>query len=409
MVLALVLRLILAFSYPGFLSDLYLYKSWASEGAKDLWNIYKLKVPPDYPPLYLYILAVVGKAMEQLIPPSQVQLQYVLIKLPAILFDLLLPLVILSLERSGRQSQEAVIIASLLLFNPVLLVNSSLWGQTDALYGFLVLLFCLGMIQEKYTLMMVSFGLLVLLKPTGLFLFPMVILELLHLLCKKRWETLLGSILKGILPCGLLVLPFLITMGSSWFINLYVGGAKKYGYASQRATNLMVLLGGDLVPDSTPVIGGLSYFNLSFILLATFGICFAWLYFRHPHSFAKPALLLLWFSGLYMLSVRMHERYNYVQVLLLALCMVVYKDRRFMGLYSFLSVIESVNHFSVLYFSNHQETRALWLPFLEGLTVLLAFLNLLVFIATVLLILQQLKLFPGDAPDRSARQSTKAH
>ncbi len=402
MVLGLLLRLIIAFSYPGFLSDLNLYRNWAIQGAKDLWGIYHQKAPPDYPPLYLYILAGVGKAIWSLTDPSQTQLHYVLIKLPSMIFDLLLIAVVLSFAKGRRQGQKALFAALLLLFNPVLIINSSLWGQTDAFYGCFVLLFLLGMARERFTLMMVSFGLLVLFKPTGLFLLPVVILEGMTQLRSKRGRDLLKAGVKSLFPCLAIILPFLITMGLPWLISLYVGGAKKYGYASQRAPNLMVLLEGDLKPDSSLLPGGLSYLNLSIILLALFGMFFAWLYFRYPQSLAKPALLLLWFSGIYMLSVRMHERYNYVQILLAAVCMVIYKEKRFLGLFTALSVIASVNHFSLVYFSNHQETRALWLPFLERLTIFLALLNMLAFLATIYITVYQLRHFSVRTLNRSA-------
>lgn len=408
LVLALALRLVMALSYPGFISDLKLYKAWAMNGARDLWNIYNKQPQPDYPPLYLYILALIGKAINHLTQPSQTQLHYILLKLPSIFMDLAMPLVLFCFARGRRQSHQALFATLFLLFNPVLWINSSLWGQTDAFYGLLVLLFCLGMVRERFMLMMASVWLLLLLKPTGIFILPVVVLEFIcRLRMKKGWSMLKAGAI-SLIPCLVLVLPFIRNMGLPWLIRLYVGGAQKYGYGSQRAPNLMALLGGDLKPDSHILAGGMSYFSVSLLLLALFGMLFAGLYFRYPQSHAKPALVLLWFSGIYFLSVRMHERYNYVQVLLLALCLVIYKDRRFLGLFTFLSVIASVNHFSVLYFSNRQETRALWLPFLERLTVLLAVLNLLAFAATVILVLRQLRHISAETSAVPGSRSTKA-
>ena len=381
LLMSLLLKLIIALLNDGFIPDLNQYRNWAIEASKDIWNVYNSKTPPDYPPLYVYVLALIGNVIRKI--PEMLHIHYLLLKIPAIIFDFISVIILFNYAGEKKQQLKALILSILLLFNPAVIVNSTIWGQIDSIYGFFVLLFAFGLLSENTILMMLSFGLTLVLKPTGIFLLPIVCLDCISNIRFKRIGKFILSILVTGIVCSIVISPYLMQMGFGWLKNIYVGGASKYSFASQRAINLMIILGGDLKYDTAFVIPGLSYFTISLVLLIIFGVFFSWLYLKNNSANYKVAMLFLWFSGIYFLSVRMHERYNFVQILLAALCYLVYDDKRYLKIFVFISTISATNQFSIVYFSSKQSTRAIWLPYLEMLMVVLSVLNLVAFIYTV--------------------------
>jgi dolichyl-phosphate-mannose-protein mannosyltransferase len=90
----------------------------------------------DYLPGYLYVLWILGKikSVASFIPGE------LLYKLPAILADLVTGLLIYKVVKSLKNKKLAVLASCLYLFNPAILVNSTLWGQIDSLTALFSLL-----------------------------------------------------------------------------------------------------------------------------------------------------------------------------------------------------------------------------------------------------------------------------
>ncbi|MBA2558059.1 MAG: hypothetical protein H0V12_12070, partial [Chloroflexi bacterium] len=147
----LALRVIIAyvlFPGSGFGSDLSSFTSWALTMAEVGPGAFYGSVSfADYPPGYLYVLWIVGLVAQALSPLAggdTVGLATALIKVPPMLADLGVALLIhrlalLGLPNVRRRETLAVVAAALYLFNPVTAYDSALWGQTDAV-GALVML-----------------------------------------------------------------------------------------------------------------------------------------------------------------------------------------------------------------------------------------------------------------------------
>src|SRR5450830_1302298 len=88
LVLYLLLRLYMA-TLPGYVSDVAEYKAWAlGTAAAGLSNAY-MATSVDYPPLFLYILYIIGKVYLLVDPAArESSLLTLLIKLPHLVFDL---------------------------------------------------------------------------------------------------------------------------------------------------------------------------------------------------------------------------------------------------------------------------------------------------------------------------------
>lgn len=98
-----------------------------------------------------------------------------MLKLPAIFFDLGLAwiLVLFTKKLVPNKKNLRLLIASLILFNPVFIYNSSLWGQIDVIHLFFVLVsIYLLLFTKRNILSGVFFVLSLLVKPTNLVFIP---------------------------------------------------------------------------------------------------------------------------------------------------------------------------------------------------------------------------------------------
>jgi len=140
------LRVLLAFVlFPrqGFSTDMQLFASWATTLARvGPGSFYATATGADYPPGYLYILWLLGNAPTSALP--------VLLKVPAILADLGIALVIYWAARRWLGERAGLIAAALYLFIPVTWYDSALWGQVDAV-GALLLIASLVLLIERRT------------------------------------------------------------------------------------------------------------------------------------------------------------------------------------------------------------------------------------------------------------------
>ncbi len=88
----------------------------------------------DYLPGYLYVLRILGGLGRLGIPVT------ILYKLPAIFSDLATGYLIYLIVKQIKNTKTAIFAASIYVFNPAIIANSTLWGQVDsltALFGLL--------------------------------------------------------------------------------------------------------------------------------------------------------------------------------------------------------------------------------------------------------------------------------
>ncbi len=138
LVAGLALRLIIAYLLPGsgFSVDLNAFGFWAGNLAQHgPWGFYERDFFHDYTPGYLYVLwgmGYVGQALGGLGD---------LIKLPAIIADLVCAYLVFSMVREiGGNDRRALLGAALVLFVPITWFDSVVWAQVDSVGLVFVLL-----------------------------------------------------------------------------------------------------------------------------------------------------------------------------------------------------------------------------------------------------------------------------
>jgi len=342
--IGLIVRIIFAVSIEGFSSDVSLFRFWSQKAAEDLFHIYQGEFFLDYPPFYMYILFLIGKTAELLGLMGGEPLYLLLLKLPSIVADLVTAYLLYRLARNKIPGNWPMIIAIIYVFNPAVFINSAIWGQVDS---FLVMFLALGFIllnSGKPELSGLPLAAAILIKPQGLILLPVVFYEF---VLKKDRRVFIKTLIIGLLSCIIIILPFALNNEPSWIFKLYLGTAEGYQYASLNAFNFFSLIGANLTPDSETFL----FFNYQvwgyFFIIAML-VYTAVLHWkgRGVHLTYMNALVLS--MGVFMLSIRMHERYMFPVLFFLAVIFILTRDKRSLLFFGIASFTIFVNTYVVL-------------------------------------------------------------
>ncbi len=216
---------------------------------------------------------------------------------------------------------------TLLWLNPILILNASAWGQTDASYAALSVLSLWLLLQNRPGWAMVSFGLAMAFKLQAVFLLPVLLIAW---FCREKKFSLL---------CFLLVptvwvatgIP-MVFLGESPFyaVTVYLGQTAMYTKPTFNCPNLFALLGDALTGKQ--LVQGLWQRMGLVLALGSLGSMAAWLIYRRRALGAQTMLLLgAWcvLTCVFFLP-RMHERYGMVgDVLLMVWAVALAKPRGF--------------------------------------------------------------------------------
>jgi predicted membrane-bound dolichyl-phosphate-mannose-protein mannosyltransferase len=190
----------------------------------------------DYFPGYLYVLLLLKKI--SLVFTINSTLLY---KLPAICTDLATITLIYKIT-SNLTPKKATLAAFLYAINPAIIINSTLWGQVDALPSFFSLL-CLFLLPNHVMLSALSLSAGTLIKPQAAFILPVALIVLYMSSQRKKQITLFLSIFT--LAFLTSFLPF-FNVNSSLPTNLFhqiTSSLNQYPYTSINAFNFWALFG----------------------------------------------------------------------------------------------------------------------------------------------------------------------
>ena len=319
----LVMRLFLADGDNFFPTDIGCFAGWSSQAyGEGLDRFYTSGQFVDYPPLYVYVMYVLG-AVKNALP----ELSYAfLVKIPAILCDIVLGIWIYRTARRKTTSGWALFLAGLILLNPAVCINSAMWGQIDVIYTLMIALVLYLLVLEKLAGAVILFIFAVLLKPQALLIAPVGLFYLIDMLCchkKRRTAIVQLSVGAGVGIClaYLALLPFADGRSPGWIVDLYQNSLSTYPYLSVNGFNLYALLGLNWQPIN-------EYTGLVSVLSAG-AVCAvgAYAYFKkrdRTQIFFCAAWIIL---GIYLFSHGMHERYTFAVPVLLLLSFVFTRQK----------------------------------------------------------------------------------
>ncbi len=364
--IGLIFRLILAYGIDGlrgsgFGADLGLFNHWADTIAQHgPWGFYANASYADYTPGYLYALWPVG-ALRELLGAAGVASDITdsLIKLPAIITDVLLGYLVASMALElGVTRRRALIAAAVVIFNPITWFDSVIWGQVDSFGTLFLLLGTRELWRGRHERAAILAVVAALIKPQLAILVPIVAVVAIRRALwpaggygdepdpRRRgfsfelrdigWLRILTTGAAGFVTAVLLSAPFGLTVIGvssaapfleSSLLRLVFSTAATYPYLSVNAYNWWALFpvdgqsvataGGALWMPDSPVPGAAAWGAIGPIPAALVGAALllgtaavvAWVVARHPDRLTilvgVSVLALAFFAA----PTRVHERY----------------------------------------------------------------------------------------------------
>jgi Gpi18-like mannosyltransferase len=374
-VLGFVLRCIFIES-NGFTTDVSTFQAWATELAEGGFaNFYAAGHFADYPPGYFYILGIAGWIWEAFFKAGDAGHFVVLkalVKLPAILADLGVGIVLYKIARRFAGPWVSIGTAALYLLNPAIIFNSAIFGQVDSISAGLALLAVYFLLRsdddtsEKpnwyvvFAWITLAYSLLI--KPQAAVLLPLFVAFAFADPARRKarlFATGIGILASFVLAIGLTE-PFHLSNpleALTWLIGRYQFGSSVYAYNSVNAFNLWVIKGPGLFspgqfwqPDNGP--GTYIFFFPQYVwgialVVAAVGLV-VWRYVqdRSPRAFLEGCAVAT--LAFFVLATRMHERYIFDGVLFAIACVPL--ARRYLWGAIALSIVFYANlQYSIAY------------------------------------------------------------
>jgi Gpi18-like mannosyltransferase len=334
------------FSNQGYQIDTGDFMAWFQRAA-DLGPrvFYNDKYWCDYPPLNIYFFWIFGLIAKNLSLFGTSLFTYVM-KLPANLFDMATAFLIFAFVRKRLTAKLAFVATALYAFNPAVIFNAAVWGQFDAIYTFFLVLSIFLVFESKPKWAVVAFMLGILTKPQSIAIAPLFIYFALRKL-NWNWKGTLVSLFAAVATAFAVILPFEWSNPITFLSSKYFGAYGTYPYTTLNAFNIWGF-GGMWVSDTN----GFSFLTPYLLGWTMFAAVAAFtLYFVHKrYTFNEEGTVLfaalVLFFAFFMLPTRIHERYLFPAMAILALLFPFIKKAR--PLYIVLTATCFVNQAYVL-------------------------------------------------------------
>ncbi len=378
--IAAVVRLYLMATQPGYETDMACFLSWSLRMAEvGPANFYDPNIFCDYPPGYMYPLWITGGLLKLLGVGSMTTMGRVLVKIMPLLFDIGGTYLLYRFAVKRLSEKPALLLAALYALSPAVLIDGAVWGQVDSVLSFGLLLCAVYAMEGKWHYALPAYAITVLMKPQALLAAPVALAALVMAAInldggekqKGFWKSVLTGLGAGLGACVVLLIPFVIKQPDpvGWVIKQYTTVLGSYEYATLNTPNLFYLLGANWTPLSDKL-GPATYGTLGVMLTVLAVALVVLLYAWRGRRDRLPYFVALSYIALYILGVKMHERYLFPALLLLLVAYVATPDRRILWLFVGFSVTLFVNCALVL--------RDVHLPLGHGaVATLLSAINLL--------------------------------
>ncbi|MGI5849420.1 MAG: glycosyltransferase family 39 protein [Christensenellales bacterium] len=313
-ILAVILRVIVAAAFEGYVTDVACFKGWAIAAYENgTAGFYTSGIFADYPPGYIYVLYVLGFVRDVFEIDASGTLFTLIIKLPSIIAEVITAVFIYKIAARQLGKMFGLLCAAFLLFNPALFFNSSVWGQIDAVFILFIVLALYYLKKENYLLGAFFYTVSLLIKPQAIMMAPVVGLAYVYALFKKGGlkKALFGIFGGAVIAAAVIfaaVMPFTGNQPPEWIFEKYQGTVSFYPYASLNAFNLFALVGANFVFSTEPFLL-LNYKTWGMIFIAVVCIIIIFVQWKTREQmpyFDLNALLIL---SVFMLAHAMHERY----------------------------------------------------------------------------------------------------
>lgn len=348
---AFLIKLILAGVYEGHGPDMGCFSSWSDMIFNDgPWGFYHSDAFTDYPPGYMALLWFVGALRHLFNLDTATAIGRIVIKFIPIAFDMGTGFLVYKMARKKFSDGSSLLLAVTYVLNPIVVVDSSVWGQVDSVFTFFLFLVCYLCMEEKRIPAYFAFAAGILIKPQILMFAPILIWTIVQQVflqdfsTKKMWRDLIYG-LAAIAAMVIFTLPF----GTDVVFSQYVNTLTSYPYGTINAYNFWAIIGLNWKTQTYHFLGmqASSWGTLViFASVALSGFIFFKLKEDKSRYFLSMAVLI---GTMFSFSVRMHERYLFPIVILLLAGFIVKPTKELLFTYAAFSAVNFINVADVLY------------------------------------------------------------
>ena len=384
---AFILRLIIASSYLN-TYDTEWNIMWGVQLGDGFFSAHSHVDALDYPPLYFYPLWLVGRLISVQSIGGYPPFRMLAIKFVPCLTDSLTCVVLYKAAsirlNTYHNKTLGLLAASLWAVNPAAIFNCACWGQTDCVLMFMAAMLLLALDEKRVTAAGVLWGAMCSTKLQGLYLTPVVGMEVLTIcfgslhprdfslsaIRKPAVMRFVRFVIAAVLTMALIYLPFMLGSGLSSYhpeqsffekfikpVSVYSEGVAKYPYSTFNADNIYMLMGLNGVNDNYRVLPGISASMLGslFLLTAMAAVIAVYIFGKRGSQWLAGFMFM---DCVFMLTCRQHERYQILTLVLLMGAFTRIADKRILTLFSLNSMVIFFNQFRVL--SRMREKSGWW-------------------------------------------------
>ena len=350
---AFLIKSVLAVKYAGHGTDMNCFYAWSDMIFDNgISKFYYLDAFTDYPPGYMAILWVIAGIRRLFGIGLTSDAGRWLIKLVPMLADLGTAYLVYLFSKKKFSEGTSLILAGLYALNPLVILDSSIWGQTDSVFTLAVILTCYLCMEEKRIQAYFVYIVGVLIKPQAIMFAPILIYTIIEQVFLKNfnWQKFKKDLIGGL---AAIVVMFGLTapFGLGKVISQYVDTMGSYEYCSINAYNFWAMFGKNWASQNDRFLG-IKYSTYGSLAIVAAIALSAWLFFKKMKEdkskyFVSMAVIC---STMFLFSVRMHERYLFPAIVLVLFAFLAKPTREMFFTYVGFSVVCFMNVAHVLYY-----------------------------------------------------------
>lgn len=355
---AFIVKVLFAVNFEGHGVDMNCFKSWSDMVYDNgISKFYHLDAFTDYPPGYMMVLWFVAAIRHLFGIETGSTTGIFLLKLFPILCDLGTGCLIYVIAKKRFSEGMSLAVTAIYVLNPVIVLNSSVWGQVDGVFTLAVLASVYLCMEQKRIPAYFVFCIGVLLKPQTMIFGPILIFTIIEQVFLKDFNTkkMLRDLIGGIAAIGtmfLLAAPF----GLDKVIPQYVDTLGSYQYCSVNAYNFWVILGKNWAAQTDKFLFLECRTWGTLAILAAVGLS-AWIFFRGKEEKSKYFLsMAALVSVMFLFSVRMHERYLFPVIALVLVGFLLKPTKELFLTFIGFTIVQFLNVSHVFYYYVEFET-----------------------------------------------------
>ena len=334
--LAAGIRIFFALQDYFFTYDMNCFVAWGSY-ARSLGfkNLYSGDFFLDYPPGYMYVLALLDLIRDALGADFGTTLCHFIYKMPSVIADFGCGWLIYKFAREKLTESQSAFVAVAFLFAPNVVFNSSVWGQIESWFIFFLAFSLYYAYKDKAVPAAVCYAVALITKPQSLIFGPVLLFWMIK---RRSAKELFKAVGTGAATFYALALPFCKgPFDVLWLFDLYKGTFQGYENFTINGFNLYYFLG--LNWKDLSLVPGSSSINIIVISVAVAIAAFCVLAAKGNSGFFSAAAVLI--SVMFAFCTMMHERYIYPAVLC---CVMSYIARGRKPYLIFAALISCLNY-----------------------------------------------------------------